>query len=114
MQSDSITISGILAVCDKYGRMRLLIDSYEDMEKIISLCVSKVDDRFLKFPYKKFIPPSDGIYGECTINLQKKYITYWKTLIDEKRGKKIHATIKCRKWLMQKSAGISFDLIELK
>jgi hypothetical protein len=114
MQSELITISGYMATCDKYERMRLLIDSYEDMNKIISLCLSQVDEKFLKFPYTIFTPPSDGIYGECIITIQKKYKTYWKKLIEEKRGKKISATIKYRKWFMGGNHGISFDLIELK
>lgn len=113
MQSEFITISGYLATCDKYDRMRILIDSYDEMEKIISLCISNVDGKFLQFPYTKFTPPSDGIYGECIIVIKKKYKTYWKSLIEEKRGKKISATVKCRKWFMGKNSGISFDLIEI-
>lgn len=112
MQSELITITGYLATCDKYDRMRILIDSYDEMEKIISFCKNLVDGKFLQFPYTKFIPPSDGLYGECIIVIQKKYKTYWKSLIEEKRGKKISATVKCRKWTMPKNSGISFDLIE--
>jgi hypothetical protein len=46
----TIELSGYLATCDKYDRMRLLINSYENMEKIISLCFSMTDGKFLKFP----------------------------------------------------------------
>ena len=109
-------LSGILAVCDKYGRMRLLIDSYDEMEKIVSLCLSIQEDTnnvFLKFPYTKFTPPEDGIYGECIIAV-KNHVQYWKKLISEKRGKKINIIIKNRKWLMGGNSGISFDLVNLE
>jgi hypothetical protein len=110
----SIKLSGYLATCDKYDRMRLLINSYEDMEKIISLCISTAteNEKFLKFPYTKFTPPDNGIYGECIIVIKKKYKTYWKSLIEEKRGKLINVNIKIRKWFMQEKLGISFDLID--
>jgi hypothetical protein len=110
----SIELSGYLATCDKYDRMRLLIDSYDDMEKIISLCISTANEnnKFLKFPYVKFTLPEDGIYGECIIVIKKKYKTHWKSLIGEKRGKKISATVNIRKWSMGGNMGISFDLIE--
>jgi hypothetical protein len=114
MQSELITIFGYLATCDKYDRMRLLINSYEDMEKIISVCISNTDGKFLKFPYTKFTPPRDGVFGECIIIIPKKYKTYWKSLIEEKRGKQVNITIKYRKWNMSGNIGISFDLIELK
>jgi len=109
----NLKITGIIAVCDKYERMRLLIDSYECMNVIISSCISETDNIFLKYPYIKFVPSEDGIYGECIISLQGKHKKYWKDIIEKNRGKKIQADIKLRKWKMGSNNGISFDLKDL-
>ena len=87
----TISISGIVTTLDKYGRMRILIDSYEDMHKIMEVC--KCEGRYIKTPYTLFNEKNgnaqEGLYGECIIVL-KAHKEFWKKKISEERGKKIN------------------------
>lgn len=91
---------GILAVSDKFDRIRLLIDS--DSENFSNY------DPFTKFQY-----PVDGIYGECIFTLPAKHSKFWLEKGKELRGKKVKIEFKTRKWLLNGKKGISFDLIDI-
>ena len=93
---------GILAVSDKFDRIRLLIDS-EDSVKFISEY-----DSFTKFTY-----PTDGIYGECIFTIPLKHKTFWLEKVKELRGQKVKIEFKIRKWTLPGKRGISLDVVDI-
>ena len=71
---ETISISGILAVSDQYGRLRLLIEDQSEVIKIQNYITS---DKYIKLPYEfnkeKHL---DGVLMTCVITI-KKHKEFW-------------------------------------
>ena len=95
-------VYGIMAVSDKFNRLRLLIDSESANNFIADY------DSFIKFEH-----PIDNIYGECIFTLPKKHSTFWLEKGKELRGKRVKIEFKSRKWAFNGKKGISFDVVDI-
>jgi len=110
---ETLSISGILAVSDQYGRLRLLIEDQSEVN-LLQNYIKNITTKYIKLPYEfnkeKYL---DGILMTCTITI-KKHKEFWEKKIKDNRGQKINVKVKGRKWVMGGQSGISLDLIELE
>ena len=101
-------LQGILAVSDKFNRIRLLFDNESSLIFLSNLLIN-----IKNVPYIKHVNITDNIYGECIFTIQKKYTKYWLDKAKEWRGKKVSIEFKQRNWSMGNKKGISFDIINI-
>ena len=95
-------LQGLLAVSDKFDRIRLLIDSEE-----ATIFISNYD------PFTKFQHLTDGIYGECVFTIPLKHRPFWLAKVKEIRGQRVKIDFKIRKWTLPGKKGISFDIVDI-
>ena len=101
---DNLLVSGIVLSSDKYGRIRLFIDTNE-ITKIIN---SIKQDNYVKFPFEGGKIDKSG--SVLIITLKKNHKEFWLKKIEEYRSNIITIETSLRKWKLNGQCGIALDL----
>jgi hypothetical protein len=112
--SKQLTLYGVMAVTDKFGRIRILLETDSLCVKFLQKKIPPTAD--LTVPYEIYSHPADGIAGVVWCTVPARYRALWLKTAEELRNKKVRAEVTMRGFNIRKTRqyGVSLDVRDLK